>query len=599
MKEIIAEKKEIKEAIPPIQITEGKKTSASENKTLSGESKKCQECGKEHSEKSPAKKIGLLRRMLRPKVLKINARATEKGLHLILSWGSNERKFNVLFPEEIWNSMPGETKSIIIDNLAHLSSLEIGIMLKARKISYETPLPLFKSFFIEVLLKCLLYSGDCDSGKTIDYITRLCNLDFSFKGSQAPFQPHNFETKEGSINTMTFGKESLLGFGLCQELGLNPIPVTVFEPDADVVYRNQHIKTFGNKHKHKLIKQFEQEFKIKIYSIDSELNDIMDYTLWDLDPTDLGWSTQLTQYLFLLLPFNHFFRQKYTIYGNEYSCDAFYYSQDGFKCHPVYDQSVEWMNHINAILQTITHGAVKATSLVQPLHEFAVAKILYQRYPQLAKYQTSCHGNNEGAKKNRWCGACCKCANCFVFMKALGFDPESVGLRDMFGSDYRDYYYLFTQGKTHIDGYSSIQLARDEELLAFYLAAKKGAAGELIGLFKKDFWEEAVSREEELKNEFFKIHRPENIPSNLWRKIKPIFEEELKKNGSGIEVEKEEKLEEQKKNEGDAKMKEETKSEIKSELKTETKKEGPKEEAKTELKKDERKKKDIDSNKKS
>ena len=78
-------------------------------------------------------------------------------------------------------------------------------------------------------------------------------------------------------------------------------------------------------------------------------------------------------------------------------------------------------------------------------------------------------------------------------------------------------------------GYDSKGLGRDEQLFAFYLAAKRGATGELIEKFKSEFWEEAVSREEEFRTEFFKIYKPVNIPPAIWKKIKPIFEEELKK----------------------------------------------------------------------
>lgn len=478
------------------------------------------------------KKMGIFRRMLQTRNLNIDTTPTDNGLLLHLKWGSIDRKFNVLFPEEVWKPLPEDVKSMIIANIAHLSSLEIAIMLKAKKVSYNTSMPLFKSFFTEVLLKCLLYSGDCDSNKNVDYISRLCNLEFSFKGNPAQINMTQAfsEIKEGSVNTMTFGKESLVCFGLCQELGLNPIPVTVIEPDADVVYRNQRIKTFQNKHKYKLISQFEQEFGIKVYKIDSALNDINDYTLWDLDPTDLGWSTQLTQYLFLLLPFNYNFNYKYTIYGNEFSCNAYYYSSEGFKCHPVYDQSPEWVGHMNIMLQNLTGGKAQVTSLVQPIHEIAVAKVLYQRYPQLAKYQTSCHGNNERAKKNRWCTSCSKCARCFIFMKALGYNPELVGLKDMLSLQYKEYYSLFSQSKEIcMSGYDSAGLGRDEQLFAFQQAAKRGVEGELIELFKKEFGEEAERREAELKNEFFKVQRPLNVPPNLWKKIKPIFEDELSK----------------------------------------------------------------------
>ena len=477
----------------------------------------------------PLKKVGLFKRMLQTRNLYITSKIVDTGLSFELSWGSIKRNFEVLFPEEVWKNLPKDYKSMILENTAHLSSLEIGVMLNAKKIYYNTPLPLFKSFFIEVLLKCLLYSGDCDTGKIIRYITQLTNLEANFKGSPTPLEVKFLETTEGSINTLTFGKESLLSFGLSQELGMNPVPVTIIEPDCDVIYRDQHIKTFQNRHKYDLIKKFEQEFSLHVYCIDSNLNDIPDYTLWDLDYTDLGWSAQLTQYIFLLLPFNFQFKQKYTVYGNEYSCDFYYYNQEGFKCHPVYDQTSDWMRQVNSMLQTMTGGRVQAISLVQPLHEIAGTKVLYQRYPHLAKYQMSCHCNNEGAKDHRWCGACSKCARCFIFMKALGFDPEIVGLREMLSLTHQQHYSLFNQGK-EMCGFDSVGLGRDEQLFAFHLAAKRGVQGELIDLFKKEFGEEAERREEEFRNEFFKVQRPANIPNNIWKKLKPIFEEELKKN---------------------------------------------------------------------
>ncbi len=473
-------------------------------------------------------KISLFHRILQTKNLKINSQVTKQGLSLGLKWGSEHRKYHVLFPEELWKDFPEDYKKVIAENIAHLSSLDLVIMLNAKKISFNTPLPLFKSFFMEVLLKCLLYSGDCDTGKIINYITRLTNLETEFKGSPTALEVKNFETKEGSINTLTFGKESLVSWGLAQELGMNPVAVTVIEPDCDVMYRGKRIQTFQNQHKYDLIKKFEKEFNLHVYCIDSNLNDIADYTLWDLEYTDLGWSAVLTEYLFFLLPFNYHYKHKYIVYGNEYSCDSYYYNKEGFKCHPVYDQSTDWMRQSNTMLQNLTNGGVQAISLVQPLHEMAVTKMLYQRYPHLAKYQMSCHCNNEGAKESRWCGACSKCARCFIFMKALGFDPATVGLREMLTLKDKNHYSIFNQGK-EMCAYDSVGVGRDEQMFAFHLAAKLGVQGELIELFKKELGEEAEKREEELKSEFFKVQRPENIPSSLWKKLKPIYEEELKK----------------------------------------------------------------------
>jgi len=113
-------------------------------------------------------------------------------------------------------------------------------------------------------------------------------------------------------------------------------------------------------------------------------------------------------------------------------------------------------------------------------------------------------------------------------MKALGFDPALADLNEMLSLEHKHHYSIFNQSKD-MCGFDSVGLGRDEQMFAFHLAAKRGVQGELIELFKKEFGEEAERREEELRNEFFKVQRPENIPSSLWRKLKPIYEEELKK----------------------------------------------------------------------
>ena len=465
---------------------------------------------------------------LKQRLVYVNSSIMEQGLSVSFRQGTFNETFTLTFPPEIWSAFPPNLKQVLRDNIAHLTSIDLGIMFNIKKIKYDTPLPQFKSFFIELILKCLVYSGDCASGQTVEYLSRLCNMEFAFTSQSPPLSGISFTPEERSINTLTFGKESLVSFGLCREIGLNPIPVTVVEPDLDVLYREEHLRSFENKHKEELIRQFEQEFNIPVHKVYNNLGDLRYYAHWGIDETELGWSSQLTEYLFYLLPFSHHYKGKYLVYGNENSVDHYYYSKEGFKCIPAYDQSSEWTSHMNAILHPLTNGTVKATSLVFPIQEIAVCKVLYQRYPELAKYQMSCHANGLPAENNRWCNNCSKCARLFVFMKALGFDPTTVRLGDMFSAEHKKYFSLFNQSRDML-GYDSKGLGRDEQLFAFYLAAKRGATGELIEKFKSEFWEEAVSREEEFRMEFFKIRKPVNIPPAIWKKIKPIFEEELKK----------------------------------------------------------------------
>jgi len=437
------------------------------------------------------------------------------------------RKLTVNFPFEVWNSFP--LKEVWAENMAYLATIELALMFKVKEVKYNTSFPLFKPFFDELFMKAFTYSGDVDSNQPFKYHPQWLNLDLSFSGKSVPFFSSAPLVKERSINTLTFGKESLLSFGLAQEIGLDPTPLTVIDEDLNLNFRGEHIKSFTNKHIWDLIPKFEDEKALKVNTVKNELCKLRCNVEWDLDDTDLGSANVITEFLFLCLPFAYSHHSRYIIFGNENSCNNYYHSAEGVRCYPVYDQSSDWIKHLNGLINILTQGKVQVVSLVEPLSEMAVAKILYQRYPQLAKYQMSCHADDLKAENNRWCCNCAKCATCFVFMKAFGFDPASVGLKDMFEVSYKHLFSLFNSHKDVSQGYYTLKMARDEQLLAFYLAVKNGATGELIELFKKEFMEEASRREKELTEEIFKLHPPENIPSHLWDKVKPILEEELKK----------------------------------------------------------------------
>jgi hypothetical protein len=457
----------------------------------------------------------------------MNTEVNSTGIQLRLFNSSFDRKFKVEFASEIWEHFPN--KLVWTQNLAYLATVELALMFKVKEVEYDTPFPIFKPFFDELFVKSFTYSGDVDSNQPFKYHNPFFDLDLFFSGESVPFVSIAPSVEERSINTLTFGKESLLSFGLAEEIGLSPTPLTVIDEDLDLNFRGEKIKSFTNKHLWDLIPKFELEKGLKVNTVKNELCKLRCNVEWDLDDTDLGSANVITEFLFMCLPYAYSNHSKYIIFGNEHSCSNYYYSTEGVRCYPVYDQSSDWIKHLNSLVNIFTQGKVQVVSLVQPLSEMAVAKILYQRYLQLAKYQMSCHADDLKAENNRWCCNCAKCATCFVFMKAFGFNPESVGLKEMFDLSYKPLFSLFNHHKDIAQGYYSLKMVRDEQLLAFYLAVKRGAEGELIELFKKEFMGEAVAREEELMEEIFKLHPPENIPAQLWDKVKPILEEELKK----------------------------------------------------------------------
>lgn len=458
----------------------------------------------------------------------VHTSITSSGLRLDFDCEGVCSTQDVVFPLDIWKVFPDYLKKQLRDNLAYLSTVELALMFNAKEIHYDTAVPLFKAYFNELFWKYFLYSGDSDCGDALKHYPDFARMTVSFEGDFVLFSPDLFPVSERSVNTLTFGKESLLSFGLARELGLDPVLFTVLDPDLDVDYRGERVQSFTNKHLRKLACEFEKEFDVQVHFIENGLGNLRCNVNWDLDDTDLGSANVITEFLFLGLPLVYHYGCKYILFGNEYSCDSSYVNEQGYTCFPVYDQSTYWMREMNQMLSILTSGLVGAFSLVQPLQELAVAKVLYQRYPNLARYQMSCHADNLYAAENRWCGHCSKCARCYVFMKGLGFDPVLVGLSDMSGLDKKEYFSLFSSSK-EMCAYDLAGVGREEQLFAFFLAIERGASGGLFDLFRSLFYEESVLREKEFRAKFFTVYRPVTIPEHLWPSLKVIFEEEMRK----------------------------------------------------------------------
>jgi mycofactocin system creatininase family protein len=66
-------------------------------------------------------------------------------------------------------------------------------------------------------------------------------------------------------------------------------------------------------------------------------------------------------------------------------------------------------------------------SIVRPLSELLVEKILAERYPELQRLQTSCHATHTEGESVRPCGRCEKCRRVVGMLVALGADPIRCG----------------------------------------------------------------------------------------------------------------------------------------------------------------------------
>jgi hypothetical protein len=325
--------------------------------------------------------------------------------------------------------------------------------------------------------------------------------------------------ENSSVVSFTFGKDSLLTLAILKELDFENHPVWVEEEGAPI----------ENKFKRRLIKKFKEQFDIKIERIYNETVLLHSYHYLGISKErQYSLSHLLTEYAFLMIPYLYNYRSKYIFFGNEQSCNISFISDSGFKCYPVYDQSVEWMAEINKMMNIFLKNKFYVSSIVEPLHDLAIVRILYRRYPELAKYQYSCFPDETMINNfKRWCCHCSKCARLYIIFKALNINTKKVGFKNgMLTQNHKSYYSIFGVNVNDCD-YDVSGVGRDEQLLAFYLAHKNKVKGELIDEFKKRFLDEAKEREDELYKKFFSVHKSLTLPKKIKRKVISIFKEEL------------------------------------------------------------------------
>jgi len=69
-------------------------------------------------------------------------------------------------------------------------------------------------------------------------------------------------------------------------------------------------------------------------------------------------------------------------------------------------------------------------SVLRPLSELLIEKILVSRYPHLQAHQVSCHAAHKEQERIRPCGRCEKCRRIVGMLSAVGADPRVCGYTD-------------------------------------------------------------------------------------------------------------------------------------------------------------------------
>ncbi len=447
--------------------------------------------------------------------LTVSTRQAGNGFDVLV----NRKPYPVRYPEEVWQTFPQEFRNPFSQTIACITTIHTSFALNTY-VDYEFPLPPVESLFFNGLVLSMPENITDFEDKNYDvsfYLQRVINSFYKvrFKHNEpsdtvdTPFYKSRTNT---AIIPFTFGKDSLLTLALCRELGIRPTLVFFIEPT----------NRFENRQKRLLMKRFSQEFGYRIYEIEVPLAQLKQtHGLW------WGWDIFLTQYTLFLIPYLHFFKPEYLLWSNEMECNETI-NFKGWRISQTFDQSGLWLRRLYEGLQSFavpTHVA----SIIEPLSRLAIITLLHGNYPDLAKYQTSCLLDAKSAFKKRWCGECYECANTFLYFKALGINPEKVGLMDdMFATTKLKYQELFSRDYDKRLNFA-FSIRRDEKIFALSLASHKGILSREIEKKMRPILRKFNHKKDFFLQYYFSLHDSYSISEALYKPVITLLEKKLRR----------------------------------------------------------------------
>jgi hypothetical protein len=450
------------------------------------------------------------------KPLHIHSSVTDAGVDIRF----REKSYPIVYPAHVWEATPKETQTALKDNLAVATTMHLPLVLDSPSIVYHSGCPLLEPYFVQNFLKDIPSCTEVDGTSTDETVRKFFNTEYQFLFPDIAYPSRQpVDSPSGALVGTSFGKDSLLTYAVADEIGLEP----------EMVYIVEESMTYEQKHKTELARRFKNEFGKQLNILRHETGKFRDYPYLGVPFTEMGWGLQTTEYALELIPFAYAVKAKYLLFGNEQTAASTYMDSEGrWTVHPCYDQSHRWTVHIDQITQTFSGRSVNTGSLIEPLMDMMIQYILAHRYPEIAKYQMSCFTETEAGRDYHWCHNCSICAKMYLMCIGSGIDPKKIGLREnMLERKYKRFFTLFG-GKSITMTYAHTKVGRDEQLFAFYLAAKKGAEGELLEEFKASpLLQEAKDREEELRKTFCTLHTSISVPKELRDSVNSIYKEEL------------------------------------------------------------------------
>jgi len=223
------------------------------------------------------------------------------------------------------------------------------------------------------------------------------------------------------------GKDSLLTFGLLQEMGLETHPIYVNES-------GRHWYTALNAYRHfsrqvpntsRVWTSADRVFTWMLRHLPFVRKDFAKVRA-DIYPIRL-WTVAV--FLFGALPLLRKRGVGRLLVGDEFDTTARHRRKGITHYGGLYDQSRYFDNALTRYFGRKRWG-ISQFSIIRSLSELLIQKVLVERYPELLRHQVSCHATHVDGERVRPCGRCEKCRRIIGMLVALGADPRVCGYTD-------------------------------------------------------------------------------------------------------------------------------------------------------------------------
>jgi creatinine amidohydrolase/Fe(II)-dependent formamide hydrolase-like protein len=243
--------------------------------------------------------------------------------------------------------------------------------------------------------------------------------------TRSAWQPWSVQADKHCILS-SGGKDSLLSYGLLNEIGREVHPIFVNES-------GRHWFTALNAYRHfkdnipntaRVWVNSDRLFSWMLKRIPFIRKDFADLRS-DEYPIRL-WTVAV--FLFGVLPLMRKRGIGRLLIGDEFDTSVRKTSFGISHYDGLYDQSIYFDQTVTSFFMR-KGWAISQFSILRPLSELLIEKILALRYPELQQYQTSCHATHKEEDRIYPCGKCEKCRRIVSMLLALDVDPARCGYR--------------------------------------------------------------------------------------------------------------------------------------------------------------------------